>query len=259
MTYTVINNQNYLGDNFEKEILKISQNKLFILNNAIKENIFWNKNFSHNYINTTNDQRKIIEPELFDILSKKSKLFFRNLNNSLKLKTKEIFIFLPRLLITLPLKLVPGYLLDDKSLNKSGFLNPFINPEICFFSCFSDHPPHIDLIDFPELDSSKKVYTCLIPLNSSITETNGGLYLSKTPWEHYPNLANKRLINYSKDIWKFISLDKFQPVVWDQLQPHALGHNKTSKNIVFFRFCFCQDIDHIPNLRSPFISIKLKN
>tara|TARA_B100000161_G_C33554313_1_gene416978 strand:+ start:1550 stop:2323 length:774 start_codon:yes stop_codon:yes gene_type:complete len=257
MNYSVLEKKLDIGKEFKGFLTQIFDEKLDCIMEAIHKRQFWCDDLSLNYLGTIEDKRKIIEPKLFNIIRASSKNFLRVLLESFDLKSKEIHIFLPRLLVTMPYDLIPKELLKSDLLVKSGFLNPFVEKEYSYFSFFSDHPPHIDLIDYKDLDSHKRVYTCLIPLTSSINQNNGGLYLSKDEWPYFPDMSFKRCENLQANNWKSFFIDQFQPIAWNQYQPHTLGYNKNVNMTGFFRFCFCHDLNNKPILRSPFISINL--
>tara|TARA_Y100001970_G_C14241911_1_gene865474 strand:+ start:2737 stop:3516 length:780 start_codon:yes stop_codon:yes gene_type:complete len=257
MAYKIIESNLSKYGNTAPLLLDIFKSYSVLIEKSIDENQFWNLEQSNEYIGTRLDQRKLIEPELLSLLSELSASFLLELLVSHQINSQSIHLFLPRLLTTLPLKDIPSSIINNYSLNKSGFLNPFVNSKFSYFSFFSDHPPHIDLIDFPDFDNSKQVFTCLIPLTSSISPEVGGLYLSEAPWSEFPAMSIRRKTIYPPANWSSLFLDQFQPIVWNQIQPHTLGYNKKPNMVGFFRFCFCQDLENIPNLRSPTISINL--
>ena len=212
---------------------------------------FWSSETNRSYLGTSLDKRLHTTSSLFSVLEEVDLSFIPNFFETFQAsRPQALHFFLPRILCDIPDIYIPAHIKSNPSLERSGFLNHLINHEYSYYSYFLDHPPHIDLIDYPDA-VKQDVYTFLLPLTCPLYYDNGGLLLDSKPWSGI-NMSHSRSTTYPT--FSSVDLQLNQFIVWDQYQPHIIESNKTNKPLFFFRMCFTMTKMALPRLSSRVIT-----
>ncbi|MDC0458840.1 hypothetical protein OAM32_03540 [Alphaproteobacteria bacterium] len=169
------------------------------------------------------------------------------------LESDEVFMFLPRVIITVNRGNIPNWILEKllQKSNQSAVLTKYVKKKFrrCFF--FLENPLHQDWIDLP--DSHSDFLTCLIPLTKR-DEYNAPLYIAKENLTQSEKLIKPpfKSVKYTKDYTVFenneqsrvkLQLERIVPnvgstIFWGSRVFHEVRQNMGNEPVINLRFNF---------------------